>query len=254
MQQLAVLLLLACVLLASVVAMPPVQVVASVKGKKYDVTAESVEEFTRTVEEVAGLEAGQQSVLFRGKVLKPTDRFDDLGISAGDVLNVVKGRKQRAAEEAVGADGGVSTTKSATGGLGSVPSMADLQSMSAEAMKNPEEVQKAMQQMDQLLDSDFVDEYFSDDEKLEKARLDMLEKLDQYEQMMPGFKAQAQEIASSPEKWKEAMSQAKQQIVTMKRARDEARSKGGKAQPTPTSPPSTKGVADSIDDVPEGEE
>jgi hypothetical protein len=121
-------------------------------------------------------------------------------------------------------------------------------------MKNPEEVQKAMQQMDQLLDSDFVDEYFSDDEKLEKARLDMLEKLDQYEQMMPGFKAQAQEIASSPEKWKEAMSQAKQQIVTMKRARDEARSKGGKAQPTPTSPPSTKGVADSIDDVPEGEE
>jgi hypothetical protein len=178
-------LLIACVLVLSVVrAMPPVQVVASVKGKKYEVTAESVEEFTRTVEEVAGLEAGQQSVLFRGKVLKPTDRFEDLGISAGDVLNVVKGRKQRAAEEAVGADGGVATTKSASGGLGSVPSMADLQSMSAEAMKNPEEVQKAMQQMDQLLDSDFVDEYFSDDEKLEKARLDMLEKLDQYEQIL----------------------------------------------------------------------
>ena len=99
-------LLLACVLVLSVVrAMPPVQVVASVKGKKYEVTAESVEEFTRTVEEVAGLEAGQQSVLFRGKVLKPTDRFEDLGISAGDVLNVVKGRKQRAAEEAGGRSG-----------------------------------------------------------------------------------------------------------------------------------------------------
>jgi len=245
--------------LCVVLAMPPVAVVASVRGKKYDVTAETVEEFTIKVEEVAGLEAGQQSVLFRGKVLKASDRLDELGVSAGDVLNVVKGRKQqqvRSVEELAGnpdaAAGAGGLAKGGAGGGMGMPSLADLQGMSSEAMKNPEEMQKAMQAMDQLLDSDFVDEYFSDDDKLEKARLDMLAKLDQYDQMMPGFKAQAQEIASDPKKWKDAMSQAKQQIVSMKAQRDAARGSKG-ASPSQKQQP--QGIADSgVDDVPEEDE
>ncbi len=88
-------------------------------------------------------------------------------------------------------------------------------------MPSKEQMEKAMQQMDTLLDSNFVEDYFSDDEKLEKARLNMLENLDQYgkiyclflplltsltsfqrsDNAMPGFKEQAREIASSPEKW-----------------------------------------------------
>jgi hypothetical protein len=242
--------------------MPPVSVVASVRGKKYDVTAETVEEFTTKVEDAAGLEAGQQSVLFRGKVLKPADRLDELGVSAGDVLNVVKGRKTRPASDL--GSGDLTATgfpKSADAGMGgglgvsaNMPSMADLQGMSAEAMKNPEEMQKAMQAMDQLLDSEFVDEYFADDDKLEKARLEMLGKLDQYDQMMPGFKAQAQEIASDPKKWREAMGQAKQQIISMKAQRDAARAAGGSATTMP-SKKKTEGIADSgVDDVPEDEE
>jgi len=48
-----------------------IPVIASVRGKKYDITAETVEEFTNLVESVVpGLEAGQQSVLFRGKVVR----------------------------------------------------------------------------------------------------------------------------------------------------------------------------------------
>ena len=78
-----------------VAAMPPVGVVASVRGKKYDIEAETVEEFTAKVEEAAGLEPGQQSVLFRGKVLSADDDLSEIGVSDGDVLNVVKGRKQR---------------------------------------------------------------------------------------------------------------------------------------------------------------
>ena len=262
-------LLLAFALLSLVAGMPPVSVVASVRGKKYDVTAETVEEFTSKVEEAAGLEAGQQSVLFRGKVLKASDRLDELGVSAGDVLNVVKGRKTRPAGADAAVDGvssgtaGDAATKSLGGGGGGagggMPSLADLQSMSADAMKNPEEMQKAMQAMDQLLDSDFVDEYFSDDEKLEKARLDMLAKLDQYDQMMPGFKAQAQEIASNPQKWREAMGQAKQQITSMKAQRDAMRgatggtgAAGAAAAAAAAAAAKTQGIADSgVDDVPE---
>lgn len=232
-------------------AIPPVQVVASVRGKKYDVTAETVEEFTSKVEEAAGLTAGQQSVLFRGKVLKATDRFDDLGVNAGDVLNVVKGRKPSAVQDeplAADASGLGGLTKPAA--AGGMPSMADLQGMS----QNPEEMQKAMKAMDQLLDSDFVDEYFSDEEKLETARLEMLSKLDQYEQMMPGFKAQAQEIASDPKKWREAMGQAKQQITNMKAQRDALKKskEGAATDSSAEAAKKTEGIADSgVDDVPE---
>ena len=42
---------------------------------------------------LAGLEVGEQSVLFRGKVLSLSDRLEDVGVSSGDVLNVLKGRK-----------------------------------------------------------------------------------------------------------------------------------------------------------------
>lgn len=248
------LLLTVCALVAN--AMPPLQVVASVRGKKYDVTAETVEEFTTKVEAVAGLEAGQQSVLFRGKVLKAGDRLDDLGVSQGDVLNVVKGRKARPVE-AEAMMGGDLVGGAAGGGM--PPSLADLQGMSGDALKqNPEEMQKAMQAMDQLLDSDFVDEYFSDDDKLEKARLEMLNKLDEYEKMMPGFKAQAQDIASDPKKWRDAMQQAKEQIVSMKAQRDALRTKSGGAAGAGSGgaagAPSLGGKAaapekDSVDDV-----
>ena len=76
-------------------AMPPIDVVASVRGKKYEIHAETVEEFTSKVEEAAGLEPGQQSVLFRGKVLSADNNLSEIGVTSGDVLNVVKGRKQR---------------------------------------------------------------------------------------------------------------------------------------------------------------
>ena len=107
------------------------------------------------------------------------------------------------------------------------------------AMENtsPEEMQKAMKAMDNLLDSDFVDEYFSDEERLETARQQMLSNIDQYENMMPGFKDQALAIASDPIKWKEAMMQAKDQITKLKQQRDAVRK---------NQPPST--IADSPDD------
>lgn len=170
--------------LAVVSAMPPISVVASIKGKKFDVSdVETVEEFIEKAEGLAGIEAGQSSVLFRGKVLTSTDKLEDNGVAMGDVLMVVKGRKQRAVKAEIGEE----SSGMATGMEGAMDSNSDAYK---EAMKNakPEDVQKAMKAMDKLLDSDFVDEYFSDDERLENARLQMLENVDQYENQMPGKK------------------------------------------------------------------
>jgi hypothetical protein len=166
------------------IAMPSVNVIASVRGKKYDVTADTVEEFTSKVEDLAGLEPGQQSVLFRGKVLSTEERLDESGINDGDILNVVKGRKSRPAklDSGFGDAGddlslfGGDDIPSGASGMGDM--MGGMGGMTADSLKkmaeNPEEMQKAMQAMDQLLDNDYFEEYFADEEKLEKARQQML--------------------------------------------------------------------------------
>lgn len=242
------LMLLLCITIAlcsflCIEAMPPIQVIASVRGKKYDITADTVEEFTQKVEEEAGLEPGAQSVLFRGKVLAATEKLDEIGCAEGDVLNVVKGRKQRApkpseddmdlglssgsGDDMMASAGGAGGGMGGFGGMGGMPSAEDMKRMA----ENPEEMQKAMQAMDQLLDNDYFEEYFADEDKLEKARQQMLGNLDQYDQMMPGFKEQARDIASSPEKWREAMGQARDQISKLRTQRDQMRASGGGMNP-----------------------
>ena len=208
--------------------MPPISVVASIKGKKYEIAdVETVEQFIEKAEGLAGIEAGQSSVLFRGKVLTISDKLEDIGVAAGDVLMVVKGRKQRAVIPD-SMDGGSMTSEAATGFENSMDMNSDAYK---EAMKNanPEDIQKAMKAMDNLLDSNFVDEYFSDDERLENARLQMLANVDQYENQMPGFKEQALAIAQDPVKWREAMLQAKEQISKLKEQRDAMRSAKGES-------------------------
>lgn len=192
-------------------ASPSIQIAVSVRGKKYDLAAETVSEVLEKVKDIANLEDHQEHVcLFRGKVLSNADKLEDIGISAGDVLNVVKKRAQR----------NVAATEEVVNNKRFDPN----------AFKAPEneELQKAMQQLDSILDSNIVEEYFGDDEKLEKSRLQMLDNLDQYEKMMPGFRAQAEEIASDPVKWREAMNAAKEQIIMLKQKREAMRNSPGK--------------------------
>jgi uncharacterized ubiquitin-like protein YukD len=142
------------VFMAVVSAMPPISVVASIKGKKFEVAdVETVEEFIGKAESVGGIEAGQSSVLFRGKVLTSTDKLEDIGVAMGDVLMVVKGRKQRAVKSEVAEETGM-----ATGLEGSMDMNSDAYK---EAMKNakPEDIQKAMKAMDNLLDSVYICTY-----------------------------------------------------------------------------------------------
>jgi len=252
-----------------------------ITGKKFDVNAETVEEFTAKVEEAAGLEAGQQSVLFRGKVLTPADNLEELGITEGDVLNVVKGRKQRKvvrSPEEVASDNALSRPSASmpgsvsmgggggagAGGAGALGNMMGMPSAEqiAEMSKNPEQMEQAMQAMDQLLDGNYFEEYFADDDKLETARQQMLGSLDQYDQMMPGFKEQAAEIASSPEKWRDAMMQAKAQITNMRDQRNAMRSAkdSGAAGASEGQAPSPASASDAsysnkgVDDIAEGDD
>lgn len=199
--------------------MPAVNVVANVRGKKYDITAETIEDFSTQVETLTGLEANQQSVLFKGKVLESTDRLDELGITTGDVLNVLKGKKARVSKPEE-----VESSLSSPS-FGNNLSAADFNGEDPLKNMDPEQMKKTMQAMDNMLDqAHVIDQYFEDEDKLEKARLDMLNNLDQYEQMMPGFKEQAKEIASDPVKWRAAMSSARDQIKKLRSQRDAMRS------------------------------
>lgn len=219
-QRMMLLFLLVCVFVCMVSGVPAIGVVVSVRGKKYDAMAETVNEVIEQIEKSASLEPNQHVVLFRGKVLNEKDNLQDLGISAGDVLNVVKKRVQRVrAEDENQKESSVSSAKN--------PYFSDDAMKAAAENVNPEDMKKAMEAMDNLLDSNFIDEYFGDDEKLERARLQMLENMDQYEKTMPGFREQAEEIASDPQKWREAMQQAKEQILILKQKRDALRKNKG---------------------------
>lgn len=198
-------------------AMPPIDVIVSVRGKKYEINAETVAEVLSKIETMANLESGQQNVLYRGKVLNQDDNLEDFGISNGDILNVVKRRVQRvnADEPENSSDESVST---------SIPNSFGTDNMkNLPSQMNPEEMKKAMEAMDKLLDSNVLDEFFNDEEKMENARLSILENSDEYEKMMPGFKEQAKDIASDPVKWKDAMQKAKLQMEQLKSQRDSFR-------------------------------
>lgn len=241
---------LVCLLVASVaVAMPAVTCVASVRGKKYDITAETVGEFSQQVESLSGLVSTEQSVLFRGKVLNPKDKLEDLGVGSGDILNVLKGRKARSPKPKLPLDLESMDTSSSPPSSGSmIPEMPAGMSQE-EMMKNmsPEKVQQAMQALDKMMESDIIDKYFGDDEKIEQARLQMLESADEYNKMMPGFKNEILAVATDPEKWRQAMTAAKEQVLKLKELR-----KSGAFPPAGAGfPMPGMGMGDSGDDTEE---
>lgn len=239
----------ACIMLIS--AMPPIQISANVRGKRYELEAETVEEVCKAIEEKASLQAGQYSVLFRGKVLSPDEVLESIGVSVGDTLNIVKGKRNRGTRPLDDVEGEPEDTDiedsvaSAPAGFGGMPGGMSEESL-REAMKNvdPEQMKKAMQRMDEMLDSDFVDQYFGDDARLEELRQQMLGNLDQYDKMIPGFREQAQEIAADPEKWRAAMQQARDQILALKKQRDAQRAKGGASPPDLPQFPADNGSED----------
>jgi septal ring factor EnvC (AmiA/AmiB activator) len=87
---------------------------------------------------------------------------------------------------------------------------------------------------------------FDDEEALEKQRQEMLDNMERYEKMMPGWSAQVSEIVSDPEKWKQAMANAKAQLMQLRESRRQQRSG--------VNPADTGLKNDSVDDINDEEE
>jgi hypothetical protein len=200
-------------------AMQPVTCIANVRGKKYEVTAATVGEFSEKVESLCGISSSDQSIIFKGKVLRPTDKLNDVGIDAGDVLNVLKGRKARAPNPNLSSFS--PSTNSAEKISESLPDTKNNNFGSLDDLKhfNPEQIKQSMMAMEKMLDSGLIEEYFGNNEKIESARVQLLASAEQYDKMMPGFKAQITETAADPVVWRETMLKAKDQLLKLKALR-----------------------------------
>lgn len=170
---------------------------------------------------------------------------------------VVKGKKRVTSkidndssfQTSLSGDSSSSSSTATTSKLGmGFPGMNGMADIPGMENVSPEDLKKTMAAMDNLLDSNYLDEYFSNDEQLEKSRQQILNNLDQYESMMPGFRDQMKDIVGDPDKWKEAMTQARSQLTKLKSQREEMR-KGQQTDDTQNTSTSN----DSVDDVDEDE-
>lgn len=170
-------------------------VAVTAKGKHFNIAAETVDEVIHQVEQLAGLEAGKQSVLFRGKLLKKSQLIDDLNVKAGESLSVFK-RKPRNAKPATLSSG---DNTDVIGSSGAADRFA------------PDQLQKSF---DVMLRSDKLDKAFASDEKVEEMRLEVLKAIDS---MPAPMRRQMEEIASDAAKWREAMAQVRGQLETFRK-------------------------------------
>ncbi len=202
------------VLFGVVMSSPSLNIVANVRGKRFEVAGETVHDISKQVETLTGIKVSEQNIMYKGKILGFSDKLHEVGLCSGEVVNVVKGKKVR------------NNTKDSLPASSPIENEKLRSSFDSEGFNaDPEKLKEAMAAMDSLLDSNAIEEYFSDDDRIEEARQQMLANMEQYETMMPGFKEQASEIASDPIKWKEAMNNAKLQLLKMKEQRDAMRTK-----------------------------
>ncbi|CAB1105595.1 unnamed protein product [Ectocarpus sp. CCAP 1310/34] len=211
----------------------PVSVKVTLRGKKYDVQgATCVEDVQKSVEEQAGLAKEQQSVLFKGNLLKPELELEEAGVSDGDTVNIVPSKKPKtsvaAAEKAfaVGAGGDGEEVEAGVGGGaggsdpfgGALGGLGGLGGAMGGGMPGgmppgvtPEMYQKMMKEM---MNSDMMEEVLGNPEKMEQARQAILDNptLKQAMTQLPGFA----DMIDSPEKWRENMEMALEMFKAQK--------------------------------------
>jgi hypothetical protein len=141
---------------------------------------ETVEDISKNVEQTAGLNISDQTVLFRGKILKQNDKLSDLGINAGDTLNIIRGNLKK--ENSISKSDEDVKDRLRTDMNRKVDSnhkkppipnspfgqsfMNPDQIKDAMNTMNPNSIKDAMKAMDELMDSDFLDEFFGDVSKM----------------------------------------------------------------------------------------
>lgn len=221
---------LGCSLLA-LAAAGPVNVNVTLRGKKYQVNGASVGEIQAEMEKVAGLHKGQQSVLYKGKLLSSDDDLAAAGVTDGDTINVVPSKRpksERSAPASSGSGGGAVESGSGgfpgleglgggLGGMGGLPGMPP-----GMADMSQEEYQKMM---GEVLNSPMMDEFFGSPEKIEESRKAILENpmLKQAMGQLPGFS----EMLEDADKWQESMLQAKEMMEAQRTMLQKQNDTGG---------------------------
>jgi hypothetical protein len=194
-----------------------ISVIASVRGTKFYVKSDSVFNLISELKQQnPSLKSGDYSVLFKGKVLKYNDILSEIGVNEGDVLTVLKGRKLSMPPKSVSLKPSKSKLKFDRWSNLLKEEHSDILQDVAENF----DLNQALKSVESMVDSNLLDEYFTDDSKLELARLQLLENLDKYEEMIPGFKDQTQDIVMDALKWKQAMTSAKDQIKSLRKAHE----------------------------------
>jgi hypothetical protein len=196
-----------------------ISVIASVRGTSFNVKSDSVLNLISVLKQQNPfLNDGEYSVLFKGKVLKYNDILSDIGVNEGDVLTVLKGRKL----ETLKSSSLKTPQKKLKVDHWSALVEENYSDISKNSMKtfNLDQLSQAVKSMESVEVSNYLDEYFSDDSKLELARLQLLGNLDKYEEMIPGFKEQTQDIVMDAVKWKQALSAAREQIMSLKKLKE----------------------------------
>jgi len=205
-----------------------VNVIVTLRGNKYEVSANTVSEIQKQIEEKAGLSSVQQAVLYKGKILEAEDALSEVGIADGDTLNIVPNRRPKSARpltdsipSAFSENTNVQIgSESATSGLptngldglfgsgGPGMGLEDLAGMTREQYE---------EMVDKMYDSDMMSQLFNDPEQLEMTRKAILENpmMKQMMESLPGF----QDIINDPESWKNAMLQAKEMMEAQRQAR-----------------------------------
>jgi len=64
-------------------------IVCTLRGKKYDVSASTVAQVKTALQEQAGLEAEKQGIIFKGRKLEEGEVLEEAGVSDGDIINIV---------------------------------------------------------------------------------------------------------------------------------------------------------------------
>ncbi len=151
----------------------------TLRGHKYEVSdVETVAELQQELKKTSGVDPKQQGrVLFGGKRLTSDTSLEDAGVSDGASLNLVPGKTstKKTSKPSVSAPAAASSASTSS----SSDTSSDMNAQLNEFMKSmgagdgdgaPPNMEEAMAQMGNMMNSPIFQEFMSDPEKLEQSR------------------------------------------------------------------------------------
>jgi hypothetical protein len=187
----------------------------TLRGHKYEVSdVETVAELQQELKKTSGVDPKQQGrVLFGGKRLTSDTSLEDAGVSDGASLNLVPGKTstKKTSKPSVSAPAAASSASTSS----SSDTSSDMNAQLNEFMKSmgagdgdgaPPNMEEAMAQMGNMMNSPIFQEFMSDPEKLEQSR-QMILSNPLLKSMMAGMPGM-EEMLNDPVAWREAMQAA----------------------------------------------